>query len=151
MLIHWRRLAVVVLVVFATACDFAEPSVRSNQLERAIIPSIAEWAMQGETDLKLSDLGDFRSGEAVCLVTEYHNLSDIERTDTVGEITSYHSSFGNHVPENRVAIVVVSDNRAHAAILPSKGAFYSILARTKCVEATRAVLRRNSDLLGVHD
>ncbi len=151
MLIRWQRLAVVTSITFASACDLAEPSIRSNQLERALIPIIAEWAMRGDTDLKVSALGSFREGEVICLVTEYANLSGSETTDVVGKITSYHSSFGNHVPENRVAVVVVSNDRAHAGLLPNKGAFHDILAQPKCVEATRAVLRRGSDPLQEHE
>lgn len=148
---HWRWLVVLGLAALIAACELAEPSERSNQLERVIVPTIVAWSNDGEAVLRLSDLGDFHASELVCLVTEYRNLNDIESSDLVGEMRGYHSSFGNHVPENRVALVVVSGQRAHAAVLPRRGVFRSILDRTKCVQAPKAVLRRTIDPLAIGD
>lgn len=144
-----RRLAVISLMGFAVACDLAEPSAQSKQLERVVIPRIADWSHGDDEVLRIASLSDFRAGDAVCLVNEYNPLNDIERTDVVGEVTRYHSSFGDHVPENQVALIVVLGQGAHAAVLPRKGAFTNIRWRTKCVNARKAILRRNIDPLAV--
>ena len=138
------KIAVVGLVAFAAGCGFVEPSAQSNQLENAAIPRIVAWSSSGEATLNLSRVSNLGTYEAICLVPEYHCLDDVQSGEIEGGITGFHSSFDKCVPENSIALMIVSNHQAHAALLDRRGAFSNMSAFGKCVQAPEAMLRRTS-------
>lgn len=134
------KLPVKILVAVALLSACTRPSPVSNALEVDLVPQLIAWSkVGGEFDLaKALPEGAY---DRVCIVNGYNCL---DSQKNLGRVDEYHSTFGMCVPENNQALVLVGNQKAHAALV--NGAqleFYVPSFDGNCVTASRAILRSN--------
>jgi len=142
---YWPRpVALLIALQVISACSLNDPSATSNKLETDIVPKIIEWSKSAETPLDLSSLLNPQVIDAVCIVPDYNCIDTIERNNLVSSVDRYHSSFGKCVDEGKSAIVLVSNNTAHAALIHKNDLDFALPYVGRCVEASGATFKSRS-------
>lgn len=143
MINHMKSVALLPIVMLSllSACQPGS-SPTSRELETRLIPKIIAWSKSREPVFSLAE--NFPAGkfELVCVVPDYRCLRHQKGT---GRIDVYHSSFGNCIPENSSAIMLVSDNKAHAALIEMETLRIDVPYLGKCVSAADAILRMTTE------
>jgi hypothetical protein len=124
------------------ACGPA-PSAQSVELETKLIPKIQAWSISGPPIFDLAAALRARKYEAVCVIPDYHCLDDQKG---IGRIDEYHSSFGMCIPEGSHALMLIGENKAHAALIKRTTLDFDIPGPGgKCVPSAKATLRTARD------
>lgn len=134
---------VIATCLVLSGCDATVPSGPSEEtafLDREVIPQIVKWASGTAETFPFSDFARSRGYDKVCLLDQYWPLRMIGKG--FGPIDDYHSTFGNSVPENFVALVAIRKGVAHAALVDSTKISLGVVPAKLCGSAVKTVLRR---------
>ena len=126
-----------------SSCDVIIPSGPSAEtafLDREVIPKMIKWWQGTAETFSLSSVAAVRDYDKICLIGEYWGLEMVGKG--FGPVDSYHSTFGNPVPENFFAVVVIRKRVAHAIHVPVTNVDVGVIPGKLCVSAEKAVLRR---------
>lgn len=137
------RLPLKTLLILAlmSGCHQTEASGTSKALQQDTIPQLVTWSKAGgEFDLaKALPVGSF---DRLCVIPEYNCL---DSNKVMGRLDAYHSDFGQCIPENMTALVLIGDRQAHAALVDGRRLRFTGFSSGECVAASRAMLRSNPE------
>jgi hypothetical protein len=120
------------------------PSEETAFLDREVIPQIVKWGSGTAENFHFSDVVEARGYDKVCLLDQYWSLHMIGKG--FGPIDTYHSTFGNSVPENYVAVIAIRKSVAHAALLDSTKISLGAVPGKLCGNPAKTVLKREPRL-----
>lgn len=118
----------------------SRPSEETAFLDRKVIPQIVKWASGTTETFTFTEFAQVRGYDKVCLLDQNWPLRMIGKG--FGPIDAYHSTFGNSVPENSVALVAIRKGVAHAALVDSTKISLGVVPAKLCGSAAKTVLRR---------
>lgn len=116
-----------------------DKSLESELLRTAIVPQVLAWSKSDSKKLYLNDLSALQEFDHICFVWEYQDYKSIE--EVLGPIKSYSGTYLGMVPENKVAVVGVIGQSAHASHLASN--VFNIVGK-KCAALGRASLIKSN-------
>lgn len=146
---HSVPLALLGLVTVLCSCSPVEKSAESEFLQKSVAPQIGQWAAGPEATFSLATISLDRGYDAFCLAPEYYPLSSVEKHVST-PIVDYHSNFGRHIPEMRMALVALRGGSAHAALLNVSDIEFRQVDfehPPKCVDARRAAFEKSGKLV----
>lgn len=136
-----RSMSAVAACILLLGCiDSARPSADTQYLEKTVVPKIEVWAKSNSETFPFAFAAAERHYDKICLLPQYWSLSSLEKLADE-PIQRYHSSFGNSVPENYGALVVLREGNAHATLIHLRKIGLGT-RRHKCLSAPQAKLRR---------
>ena len=118
------------------------PSEETAYLDSEVVPLIVKWGSEATETFPFARFARLRGYDKICLLDQYWSLDSIGQG--FGPIDGYHSTFGNAVPENFVALVAVRKRVAHAALVDSRKIALGVKPAKLCGRAGKTVLRREA-------
>lgn len=130
-------------------CDATRPSEETQYLEQKVVPKIETWDEGNSETFSFAFAAEERRYDILCIIPQYWSLDSIEKVSG-RKIKKYYSTFGNSIPENYGALVVVRNGNAHAALIDMRKIGLGA-SGDKCLPAPRAKLRRTRNPLNYTD
>jgi hypothetical protein len=115
-----------------------------------VVPKIAAWLNSDEPIFNLAGALPAGQHTKVCILPDYQCLGS---GTLLGDVTNrqsrvYRSSFGSCVPENSSALMLVSEDATHAALINGSILRFDGPSDGVCVSAASAFLRTAREPVG---